>query len=109
MRTESFLRAVSALNDETRVRFLKFLLTYGKSCVCEFEESFSMLQPRISRHLKILRDAGFLRSSKEGQRVYYALAPATPMHERLLDELMALDAELPEKVCACDIEQGRAS
>lgn len=105
---EEFLKAIGALNDETRVLFLKFLLMNGKSCVCEFEASFSMLQPRISRHLKILKDAGFISSYREGQRTYYEIDPILDTHKNLLKEIETLKLELPKKVCACDIE-GRAS
>ncbi|MFP4332241.1 MAG: ArsR/SmtB family transcription factor [Campylobacterales bacterium] len=106
---DSFLKAIGALNDETRVLFLKFLIVYGKSCVCEFEESFSMLQPRISRHLKILKDAGFITSNKEGQRVYYFLNNTdSTLHKNLLKEVENLELSLPNKVCACDIQGARA-
>jgi len=94
---------MSALNDESRVKFLKFFLIHGKSCVCELEESFSMLQPRISRHLKILKDAGFLVSSQEGVRVYYEIKPSSHLQQRLLEEINLLNLDIPHKIGACDI------
>jgi ArsR family transcriptional regulator len=105
---QEFIKTIGALNDETRVLFLKFLLINGKSCVCEFEASFSMLQPRISRHLKILKDAGFISSYRDGQRTYYKIEANTSLQENLLKEIEALKVELPKKICACDIE-GKAS
>lgn len=37
-----FLQTTSALNDETRVKLLKFINIYGSCCVCDLENSFSM-------------------------------------------------------------------
>jgi len=56
---EVFLKSVAALNDETRVLILRFLDKYGETCVCDMQASFDMIQSRLSRHLKILKDAGF--------------------------------------------------
>lgn len=54
-----FLETVSALNDETRIKLLAFLDAHGALCVCDLQESFGMLQSRLSRHLKILKEGGF--------------------------------------------------
>ena len=62
-----FLKTTSALNDETRVKLLKFININGKCCVCDLENSFDMIQSRLSRHLKILKEAGFLRVEREGR------------------------------------------
>lgn len=56
---EIFLQTISSLNDETRVKLLNFINQNGKVCVCDIEKSFGMIQSRISRHLKILKDGGF--------------------------------------------------
>ena len=53
-----FLKSVGALNDETRIKILRFINTHGKCCVCDLENSFDMIQSRLSRHLKILKEAG---------------------------------------------------
>lgn len=58
---EIFLKTISSLNDETRIKLLAFLDTHGALCVCDMQESFGMIQSRLSRHLKILKDGGFLR------------------------------------------------
>ena len=39
-----FLKSASALNDETRIKILKFINIYGKCCVCDLENSFEMIQ-----------------------------------------------------------------
>ncbi len=54
-------KTVGAINDETRIKILNFINMNGKVCVCDIENSFNMIQSRVSRHLKILKDAGFLK------------------------------------------------
>ncbi|MCG3714831.1 metalloregulator ArsR/SmtB family transcription factor, partial [Aliarcobacter butzleri] len=56
-----FLQTIGAINDETRVKILHFIDIHNEVCVCDIENSFSMIQSRVSRHLKILKDGGFLR------------------------------------------------
>ncbi|MDX4067495.1 metalloregulator ArsR/SmtB family transcription factor [Aliarcobacter skirrowii] len=66
-----FLQTASALNDETRVKIIKFLNINGACCVCDLENSFDMIQSRLSRHLKILKNAGFLKVQRDGRWAYY--------------------------------------
>jgi len=50
----NFLNTISAINDKTRVNLLRFIKNNGEVCVCNIENSFNMIQSRVSRHLKIL-------------------------------------------------------
>lgn len=98
-----FLKSASAINDETRVKILKFINIHGKMCVCDLEHSFDMIQSRLSRHLKLLKEAGFLRVDREGRWAYYTVR--TPLDEfrmACIKEIMTLDIELPNLVKACD-------
>lgn len=97
-----FLKTASALNDETRVKIVKFLSINGDCCVCDLETSFDMIQSRLSRHLKILKDAGFLKVQRNGRWAYYSIR--TPLDEfRLsaINEIMTLDIDLPELKKSC--------
>lgn len=67
---KDILSALKALSDETRVRILR-ILSVAPLNVQEITEILEMGQSRISRHLKILTDAGFLLSQREGSWVYY--------------------------------------
>ncbi|PJZ65921.1 hypothetical protein CH371_10335 [Leptospira wolffii] len=67
---KSILSALKALSDETRIRVLR-ILSIAPLNVQEITEVLDMGQSRISRHLKILTDAGFLVSQREGSWVYY--------------------------------------
>lgn len=64
-----------ALSDETRLRILKALASAGELCECNIVPSFGLSQPTISYHLKVLREAGLIRSQRRGQWVYHAVNP----------------------------------
>ena len=98
-----FLKTVSALNDETRVKLLKFINTNGKCCVCDLENSFDMIQSRLSRHLKILKDAGFLKVQRDGRWAYYSIrTPLDEFRQSAIKEIMTLDLNLPELKKSCE-------
>ena len=60
-----------AIADQTRRALLSRLATEGPKNVSELLEPFPISQPAVSKHLRILRDAGLVRSRKEGRlRVY---------------------------------------
>lgn len=93
---EIFLKSIAALNDETRVLILRFLYEYGQTCVCDMQSSFDMIQSRLSRHLKILKDAGFLRVERKGTWAYYSIRqPLDRFRAEALEEIRCLDIKLP--------------
>ncbi|MET0556813.1 MAG: metalloregulator ArsR/SmtB family transcription factor [Vicinamibacteria bacterium] len=69
----AFTRLFKALGDQTRLRIVA-LLAHGELCVCHLEESLGLSQPKVSRHLGILRMTGVLEHRREGSWVYYRLA-----------------------------------
>ena len=101
-----FLKSVSALNDETRVKLIKFINIYGKCCVCDLENSFKMIQSRLSRHLKILKEAGFLKLERDGRWAYYSIrAPLDEFRQSCIKEIMTLQIELPTLKKACEVKE----
>lgn len=93
---EIFLKSAAALNDETRVLLLRFLDKYGECCVCDMQDSLDMIQSRLSRHLKILKDAGFIRVNRKGTWAYYSVrCPLDRFRSEALEEIRCLDIELP--------------
>ena len=93
---EIFLKTVSALNDETRVLILRFLDKYGECCVCDLQDSLDMIQSRLSRHLKILKEAGFLRVERKGTWAYYSIrSPLDRFRTEALQEIKHLEIDLP--------------
>ena len=71
---------IKALSDETRLRVIK-LLEERELCVCELIQVLDMSQPRISRHLSVLRNAGLVDDRREGKWVYYSLCNRTDNEE----------------------------
>ena len=101
-----FLKTASALNDETRVKILKFINIYGKCCVCDLENSFEMIQSRLSRHLKILKEAGFLKLEREGRWAYYSIrSPLDEFRQSAIKEIETLQIELPNLKKACETKE----
>ena len=64
-----------ALADPTRVAIVNRLAAAPELCVCDLTAAFELSQPTISHHLKILREAGLVDSSRRGTWAYYRLVP----------------------------------
>ena len=64
-------RLFHALSDETRLEILERLRN-GEQCVCELTDYLQAAQSRLSFHLKVLKEAGFIRDRPEGRWIYYA-------------------------------------
>ena len=62
-----------ALADRTRLRILALLLD-GEVCVCDIHQSLAEPQPKVSRHLAYLREAGLVQTRRTGLWVHYRLA-----------------------------------
>jgi len=61
-----------ALGDETRLKIIQ-MLSKKEMCVCEVIDQLDLSQPAVSHHLKILRQAGLVKDTKEGKWVFYTL------------------------------------
>lgn len=63
-----------ALADETRLRIIRLIVTTNEeACLCELVDSLQESTYKLSRHLKILRQAGLLSAQKDGRWVYHRL------------------------------------
>ncbi len=77
-----------SMSDGTRLACLLLLRRHGELCVCELVEALQLSQPKISRHLSMLRNTGLVVGRREGQWVHYRLAEDAPAWlVSLLDEL----------------------
>ncbi len=61
-----------ALGEPTRLRIIR-LLAQEELCVCELEEILKMSQPRISQHLRVLKQARLVTERREGTKRYCKL------------------------------------
>lgn len=68
----TLLNTFKALSEETRLRILK-LLEQGELCVCHIVAALDMVQPKVSFHLNVLKEAGFLKDRREGRWTHYSL------------------------------------
>jgi DNA-binding transcriptional ArsR family regulator len=60
-----------ALADPIRLEIVNYL-RQGEKCVCEIVPHLKLIQPLVSRHLKILKDAGIVKCRKDGTKRMYA-------------------------------------
>lgn len=67
-----------ALADPTRLRCLMLLQQEGELCVCELTHALRESQPKISRHLAQLREAGIVTDRRQGTWIHYRLHPELP-------------------------------
>ena len=72
------------LADDTRLSMLLLIHAEVELCVCELTCALAQSQPKVSRHLALLRNAGALLDRKQGQWVYYRLNPELPWLAELL-------------------------
>ena len=72
---EDLAERFKALADPTRVAIVNSLAAAEEVCVCNLTATFDLSQPTISHHLKLLREAGLVESTRRGTWAYYRLVP----------------------------------
>ena len=80
------------LSDDTRLRSLLLMQQQGELCVCELVYALGIIQPKVSRHLAALRDAGVVVDRRQGQWIYYQLHPDLPVWARQVMDASAAEA-----------------
>ena len=79
---------MKALGDETRLRILA-LVADGELCVCEIFAALKLPQSTVSRHLAILRRAGWLLGRRQGSWMYYRLVENDDFRDPILHGLLS--------------------
>lgn len=100
-----FLKLIA---DETRLRSLILMRREGELCVCELTHALGLSQPKISRHLATLREAGIVQSRRAGQWMYYSISADLPAWaQAILDSsLQGVNAVEPfaaDELSLCDM------
>lgn len=95
---QDFVRVMKALSDPSRVKVVR-MLKQREMCACEIVDLLGLAQPTVSRHLRVLQDAGLILGRKEGVWVHYRLPenPPSPCIAALLAHLpgwLGADPEL---------------
>lgn len=85
-------RVFEAFSDPARLKIVDFLRDGGK-CVSEIAEKTGILQPSVSRHLKILKECGIVKESRLGSKRVYRITD--PRIFRIVD---SLDPRLEESL-----------
>lgn len=106
-----------ALADPTRLRILMLLVNEDELCVCQLTDALQMVQPKISRHLAVLREKEILLDRRSGLWIYYRLHPELPTWcyktlvslssgclntEPYVNDMRRLkDSDLPDSIKSC--------
>ncbi|HBE79897.1 MAG TPA: ArsR family transcriptional regulator [Firmicutes bacterium] len=102
---EEYTAAFQALSDQTRVRIIWLLANMQiKICVCEITEVLNESEFKVSRHLKILKSAGFLGEEKEGRWVFYFLKNSGNVY---LQTILRAVRAIPRETFIVEIERCR--
>ena len=101
-----------ALADPTRARIALLVAREKELCVCELTCALDEIQPKISRHLALLRESGLLADRRKGQWVYYRLHPELPSWvsktlKTMLDANQEWLAENHQRLCAMEDRPNR--
>ena len=101
---DTMLSTLRACAESTRLRLLA-LAARGSFCVMDFTEILGQSQPRLSRHLRLLCDAGALERVREGANVWFTVPPGPGLVHDILqrlpdDPVMAADRRGAARVVA---------
>src|SRR3954466_15044827 len=95
--TADLVDVLRAAGETTRLRLL-VLLADGEQSVKDLTEILDQSQPRVSRHLKLLADAGLVTRNAEGAWAYYRLAETEAAAELGRWLIARLDADDPDRL-----------
>jgi ArsR family transcriptional regulator len=73
--TDPDVLLLQAAADPTRLAILRQLSECAEVCACDFTACCDVSQPTVSHHLKVLREAGWIRGERRGTWIWYALRP----------------------------------
>ena len=88
MSNETPIRQLKALAHPIRLGMMQRLAAEPEICACDLGEAFAVSQPTVSEHLRVLREAGLVRTRRQGTTICYAAVPEA------LAELAAVIAAL---------------
>lgn len=99
MNAQEQVTILKALADPNRLAIIQHL-TEGEACVCELLQLFSVTQPTLSHHMRILSDADLVKGRRDGKWIHYSI------NEELLQAFKTFVASIsvasdPKKGYAC--------
>ena len=92
---DDYIKIIKGLAEKNRVRILALLHKVKMEvCVCEIVDALDEYQYNVSRHLKILQQAGLIVSRKKGKWNYYRLnEKQIPFQEKLVQAISSISSE----------------
>jgi ArsR family transcriptional regulator len=72
MEAQDYVPVLKALSDPNRLAIIEHL-GKGEACVCELLELFSVTQPTLSHHMRILSEAGLVSGRRDGKWIHYSI------------------------------------
>jgi ArsR family transcriptional regulator len=72
---DHFARRLKALAHPIRLGMMQRLAAEPEICACDLGEAFAVSQPTVSEHLRVLREAGLVRTRRQGTSICYAAVP----------------------------------
>ena len=100
------LQLFKNLADETRLGIVLLLKARGELCVCDLCTALAQSQPKISRHLAMLRESGLLLDRKQGKWVHYRLSPQMPAWAAQVIEQAWLSQQDDVRMMVCRLSDG---
>lgn len=73
MTNEEFLKAIKAVNDNTRLKILQIVSKSNNICACNILDELSITQGTLSHHMKVLSEAKLIKATKDGKWSRYSL------------------------------------
>lgn len=94
---EEYVTAIKALSDATRLEIID-MLSCGEMCACDILEAFSITQPTLSYHMKILVDNELVNAVRDGAWMRYTL------NKEKVDKILSFFTDLTSKNedCVCN-------
>jgi len=90
---------LTAISDPTRRAALSLIWNGGEHCVCELMARLDASQSRMSRHMKVLREAGLVIDRRDAQWVRFRRNPdLAPELAAIIDAVLAAERKLERKV-----------
>ncbi|WP_323102549.1 metalloregulator ArsR/SmtB family transcription factor [Klebsiella variicola] len=100
------LQLFKNLADETRLGIVLLLKARGELCVCDLCTALAQSQPKISRHLAMLRESGLLLDRKQGKWVHYRLSPQMPAWAAQVIDQAWLSQQDDVRMMVCRLADG---
>lgn len=94
-----YIPILKALSDETRLKIID-MLSCGELCACNILEKFSITQPTLSYHMKILTECGIVNADRDGAWMKYKLNKQKV--EELTEFMTAISTFKEDCICKDD-------